>query len=37
LTDGQLGLRVVSLIEAACESMRSKGKTVYLKGGEIRS
>jgi predicted dehydrogenase len=33
LTDGQLGLRVVQIIEAACESMRSKGKTVYLKAG----
>ena len=33
LTDGQLGLRVVQLIEAASESMRNKGKTVYLKGG----
>ncbi len=33
LTDGQLGLRVVQLIEAACESMRGKGKTVYLKAG----
>jgi predicted dehydrogenase len=31
LTDGQLGLRVVELIEASCESMRNKGKTVYLK------
>ncbi len=37
LTDGQLGLRVVQLIEAACESMRNKGKTVHLKGGEVRS
>jgi predicted dehydrogenase len=33
LTDGQLGLRVVQLIEAASESMRNKGKTVYLKSG----
>jgi predicted dehydrogenase len=33
LTDGQLGLRVVELIEAASESMRNKGKTVYLKSG----
>jgi predicted dehydrogenase len=33
LTDGQLGLRVVRLIEAASESMRNKGKTVYLKSG----
>ena len=32
LTDGQLGLRVVQLIEAACESMRGRGKTVHLKG-----
>jgi predicted dehydrogenase len=30
LTDGQLGLRVVQLIEAASGSMRNKGKTVYL-------
>jgi predicted dehydrogenase len=37
LTDGRLGLRVVEVIEAASESMRNKGKTVYLKGGEIRS
>jgi predicted dehydrogenase len=37
LTDGRLGLRVVQLIEAACESMRGKGKTVYLKGLEDRS
>ncbi len=29
-TDGQLGLRVVELIEAASESMRHKGETVYL-------
>jgi predicted dehydrogenase len=33
LTDGQLGLRVVQLIEAASDSMRNKGKTVYLKNG----
>jgi predicted dehydrogenase len=32
LTDGQLGLRVVQLIEAASESMRAKGRTIYLKG-----
>jgi predicted dehydrogenase len=31
LTDGRLGQRVVQLIEAASESMRAKGKTVYLK------
>jgi predicted dehydrogenase len=31
LTDGHLGLRVVQLIEAAGESMRNRGKTVYLK------
>jgi predicted dehydrogenase len=37
LTDGQLGLRVVSIIEASCESMRNKGKTVYLQGTEVRS
>lgn len=29
-TDGQLGLRVVELIEAASASMRRKGETVYL-------
>jgi predicted dehydrogenase len=29
-TDGQLGLRVVELIEAASISMRRKGETVYL-------
>jgi predicted dehydrogenase len=34
LTDGQLGMRVVRLIEAACESMRDKGKTVYLANGK---
>ena len=34
LTDGQLGVRVVELIEAASSSMRNKGKTVYLRGGE---
>jgi hypothetical protein len=33
-TDGHLGLRVVQLIEAACDSMRNKGKTVYLKTAE---
>jgi predicted dehydrogenase len=29
-SDGQLGLRVVELIEAANKSMRHKGETVYL-------
>jgi predicted dehydrogenase len=29
-TDGQLGLRVVQIIEAACQSMRRKGETVYI-------
>lgn len=29
-SDGQLGLRVVELIEAANQSMRHKGETVYL-------
>jgi len=29
-TGGQLGLRVVELIEAATSSMRGKGKTVYM-------
>ena len=33
LTDGQLGQRVVQVIEAAGYSMRNKGKTVYLKSG----
>jgi predicted dehydrogenase len=30
-THGELGLRVVELIEAATSSMRAKGETVYLK------
>lgn len=30
-TDGQLGLRVVELIEAATSSMRGRGETVYVK------
>ena len=29
-TDGELGLRVVQIIEAANQSMRRKGATVYL-------
>jgi predicted dehydrogenase len=29
-SDGQLGLRVVELIEAASKSMRAKGETVYI-------
>ena len=29
-TDGQLGMRVVELIEAATSSMRGKGETVYI-------
>jgi predicted dehydrogenase len=29
-TDGQLGLRVVALIEAATSSMRGRGETVYI-------
>ncbi len=37
LTDGLLGVRVVELIEAASSSMRNKGKTVYLRGGEVRA
>jgi predicted dehydrogenase len=37
LTDGLLGVRVVELIEAASSSMRNKGKTVYVRGGEIRA
>ncbi|MEO6660610.1 MAG: Gfo/Idh/MocA family oxidoreductase [Burkholderiaceae bacterium] len=35
ITDGQLGLRVVELIEAACRSMRHKGETVYLRPWEL--
>jgi predicted dehydrogenase len=34
ITDGQLGLRVVELIEAATSSMRGKGETVYIKRQE---
>jgi len=30
-TDGQLGLRVVELIEAACASMRRRGETVTIR------
>lgn len=30
MTDGQLGLRVVEIIEAANHSMRHKGETVYI-------
>jgi predicted dehydrogenase len=30
-TDGQLGLRVVELIEAATSSMRGRGETVYVR------
>jgi predicted dehydrogenase len=30
-TNGELGLRVVELIEAATSSMRAKGETVYIK------
>jgi predicted dehydrogenase len=33
-TDGHLGLRVVQVIEAANQSMRHKGETVYLKASE---
>jgi predicted dehydrogenase len=33
-TDGHLGLRVVELIEAANQSMRRKGETVYINGRE---
>lgn len=36
-TDGQLGLRVVELIEAATQSMRHKGETVYIRSGEKSS
>jgi predicted dehydrogenase len=33
-TDGQLGLRVVELIEAATSSMRGRGETVYVQRQE---
>lgn len=33
-TDGQLGMRVVELIEATTTSMRNKGETVYLQRKE---
>jgi predicted dehydrogenase len=33
-TDGQLGLRVVEVIEAATSSMRGKGETVYIRRQE---
>ena len=36
-TDGQLGLRVVELIEAAIRSMKHRGETVYTKAREIPS
>ena len=36
-TDGQLGLRVVELIEAASQSMRRKGETVYIQPREKAS
>jgi predicted dehydrogenase len=36
-TDGQLGLRVVELIEAASQSMRRKGETVYIQTREKSS
>jgi predicted dehydrogenase len=34
-TDGQLGLRVVEVIEAATSSMRGRGETVYLRRKEF--
>jgi predicted dehydrogenase len=34
ITDGQLGLRIVELIEAATSSMRGKGETVYIQRRE---
>ena len=34
LTDGQLGLRVVELIEAATSSMRKRGETVHIQRRE---
>jgi predicted dehydrogenase len=36
-TDGQLGLRVVEVIEAATSSMRGRGETVYIKRQEKKS
>jgi predicted dehydrogenase len=36
-TDGQLGLRVVELIEATSSSMRGKGETVHIKRKEKKS
>jgi predicted dehydrogenase len=36
-TNGQLGLRVVELIEAATRSMQEKGKTVHIQHQEKRS
>ncbi len=35
ITDGQLGLRVVRLIEAATESMRRRGEMVHIKPAEV--
>jgi len=34
ITDGQLGLRVVRLIEAANESVRRRGETVHIEPAE---
>jgi predicted dehydrogenase len=34
-TDGRLGVRVVELIEAANQSMRRRGETVYLEGARV--
>jgi predicted dehydrogenase len=36
-TDGELGLRVVELIEAATSSMRGRGETVYVQRHERRA
>lgn len=35
LTDGNLGLRVVELIEAATSSMRGRGETVYIQKRKV--
>jgi predicted dehydrogenase len=36
-TNGNLGLRVVELVEAATSSMRGKGETVYIQHQEKNS
>jgi predicted dehydrogenase len=37
ITDGQLGLRVVELIEAATSSMRGRGETVHIQREKARA